>query len=506
MPELSLPFLTVTVLAPALGAFGVLRTKSASMARAIAAAAVGCSLLASCAALWEVTERGGGSLAEPWSLPSLGSAHPWFAADALNALALVVFAALALLTVLVAPRRDIGRPLLAQTLLLVSATQTVYATEHLLLLVVAWTLASLPLLIAKHPAVNGAAQSRAAALPRIALGSSTAALAGAVALIVNDAAAAGVTAPFSLSALKDGSSPGGTWAFALLMAAVLLGKGIFPMHSWVVSAFDRGPLLTASLLVNGHLGAFLVARVAIPVLPDVALRALPFLSDVALFTVLYTAVLALCEREPRRLFGLLLVGQASSILVGLESATEPGVTGALVHWIVVAASTTCLAAVYRLVETRVGGRITGDRFLGLAGSFPRLAVFFLVSGLALIGLPGTLGFCAEDLLIHGTLESHPQLGVALPIATALFAFHIFRLFAILFLGKRPSGLFGVPDALPRERFCLAAIVVFLVVTGVAPAWIVSQRAQAAGALVDNLRRANVASHPARTPQAPSLTP
>jgi NADH-quinone oxidoreductase subunit M len=284
------------------------------------------------------------------------------------------------------------------------------------------------------------------------------------------------------------------------MVAVLLGKGIFPMHSWVVSAFDRGPLLTSSLYVNGHLGAFLIARVAIPILPDAASSALPILSDVALFTAVYTAVLALGEREPRRLLGLLFVGQAASILVGLESATEAGVTGALVYWIVVAASTTCLVAVYRLVETRIGGGITGDRYLGLARNFPRLAVFFLVSGLALIGLPGTLGFCAEDLLIHGTLESHPHLGVALPVATALFACHIFRLFAILFLGKKPSGLFGVPDAVPRERFCLAAIVVFLVVSGVAPAWIINQRTPAAGTLVEKLNDASLI-HPEPVPRA-----
>jgi NADH-quinone oxidoreductase subunit M len=449
--------------------------------------------------------RRGDSLIEPRLLSGPDFAESWFVVDSLNALALVVFAALALVTVIVAPRRDLERPQLAQTLLLVSGILTVYATEHMVLLALAWALASLPLIRARYFVADGAAQSRAAALPRAALIGSTAALASAVAVIANDAANAGIQTPFSLAALRNNSFPNGVWAFGLLMVAVLLGKGIFPMHSWVVSAFDRGPLLMSSLFVNGHLGAFLIARVAIPLLPDEASSALPVLSDVALFMALYTAVLALSESEPRRLLGLLFVGQASSILVGLESATEAGVTGALVHWIVVAASTTCLVAVYRLVETRIGAGITGDRYLGLARSFPRLAVFFLVSGLALIGLPGTLGFCAEDLLIHGTLESHPHLGVALPIATALFAFHIFRLFATLFLGRKPSGLFGVPDAIPRERFCLAVIVIFLILSGVAPAWIVNQRRLAAGTLVQRLADATLLAHPKSVPRA-SLIP
>src|SRR5262249_4251926 len=58
---------------------------------------------------------------------------------------------------------------------------------------------------------------------------------------------------------------------------------------------------------------------------------------------------------------------------------------------------------------------------------PRLAVSFAIFGLALVGLPGTLSFCSEDLLIHGTLMSHPLPGLFLSIATAMNAVSVFRL-------------------------------------------------------------------------------
>jgi hypothetical protein len=48
-----------------------------------------------------------------------------------------------------------------------------------------------------------------------------------------------------------------------------------------------------------------------------------------------------------------------------------------------------------------------------------------VFGLALVGLPGTRSFCSWDLLIHGTLASHPPTGLLLPIATAMNAVSIF---------------------------------------------------------------------------------
>jgi NADH-quinone oxidoreductase subunit M len=98
-----------------------------------------------------------------------------------------------------------------------------------------------------------------------------------------------------------------------------------------------------------------------------------------------------------------------------------------------------------------------------------------VFGLALVGLPGTLSFCSQDLLIHGTLRSHPQTGLLLPIAIALNAVSFFRLFTRLFLGKRRTGFTVIADALPREQWILAAGVLFVVLGGLFPSAIIAPR-------------------------------
>jgi NADH-quinone oxidoreductase subunit M len=132
-----------------------------------------------------------------------------------------------------------------------------------------------------------------------------------------------------------------------------------------------------------------------------------------------------------------------------------------------------------LLEVRFGENLTASRHLGLAGHAPRLAVFFVVFGLALVGLPGTLSFCSQDLLIHGTLASHPQTGLLLPIATALNAVSVFRLFTRLFLGRHRTGFTITADALPRERWILTAGVLFVVLGGLFPsAFVALQSAQA----------------------------
>lgn len=179
------------------------------------------------------------------------------------------------------------------------------------------------------------------------------------------------------------------------------------------------------------------------------------------------------------MLALLCVSQASFILAGLATANAEGITGALIHWMVVAAASTGLICIIRVLEVRVSDVENPTGYLGLAIKVPRLATFFFVCGLALIGLPGTLGYCAEDLLFHGALENHPWIGLVLPVATACNAINFIRLFGLLFLGVLPKHVIDIPDALPRERWPLVACVVFLVFGGLLPAVVIGWRSPAA---------------------------
>ena len=224
----------------------------------------------------------------------------------------------------------------------------------------------------------------------------------------------------------------------------------------------------------------LVAKLIVPLFPHTARNLFPVLSYLAIATALYVAIRALTENSPRRLLAFVALSQSACILAGLESGTAEGITGALVHWFVVTVSTMGLFGGLRLLEVRFGENLTASRHLGLAEHAPRLAVFFIVFGLALVGLPGTLSFCSQDLLIHGTLVSHPQTGLLLPIATAINAVSVFRLFARLFLGRRRTGFTVMADALPRERWILAAGVLFVVLGGLFPNVIVALQSVEAG--------------------------
>jgi len=387
---------------------------------------------------------------------------------------MVLYSCLTMASTLMLPKRDCDAPTMAGVLFMLGATLAAYSTDNLAVFLAGWILTMVPFLIKPWFRVPSWRPVAALSLSSLAL-----------ALAIGFIWASGHS--LSIEALKD-LSPGGGAAFGLLTAAVILRKGICPAQAWIADLAEGGSGIPTSLLLNGHFGALLVARLILPLFPRTASNLFPALSWFAMATALYVAIRALTENSPRRLLSFLALSQSAVILAGLESRTAEGITGALVHWFVVTVSTAGLFGILRLLEVRFGENLTASRYFGLAAHAPRLAVSFCVFGLALVGLPGTLSFCSQDLLIHGTLMSHPVTGVVLPVATAMNAVSIFRLFARLFLGKRRTGFTHMADALPRERWTLAAGILFVVLGGIFPNLIVGQRSAEADAVAKGMAR------------------
>lgn len=448
MEHLSLPYLT-TGLVCLLG--GVVSSWRSGQPRKPAVMAAIIAFVSFLGAAREVMAAGQGRLLDPL-LPRLG-------ADGLNAVPMAFYAALTIIVVVLAPKRDAGGPAMAGMLLIALSTQTAYAAADWMILAAGWWLSCLPFALGMF----GARREN-----RLANGF----------LIASCVALTAAIATTHSTAI-EGLSHGGKLTFGLIILAVVCRKGLFPLHAGVVQAFEKGPLLPKVLFFNGHLGVLLVARCEATALPQSARQAFDILSIAAVATVCIASLRAFAEKTPRRLLGFLCISQASFMLAGIATANAQGITGALIHWLVVSAASTGLICIVRVLEARVSSAEDPLMHLGLAVKAPRLATFFLICGLALIGLPGTLGYCGEELMFHGMLKNHLAAGIILLVATVFNAINLLRLFNILFLGVLPKHVIDIPDALPRERWPLTACVVFLIFGGLLPSTIIGWRADAA---------------------------
>ena len=94
----------------------------------------------------------------------------------------------------------------------------------------------------------------------------------------------------------------------------------------------------------------------------------------------------------------------------------------------------------------------------------------LFFGGAAVGLPGTSGFIADDLLLHALWGESVASAVMMILASALLAVAILAGFSRAFLGKPVRQL--APDLQTPERVAALVLVVCLVILGIVPSVLV----------------------------------
>lgn len=283
-------------------------------------------------------------------------------------------------------------------------------------------------------------------------------------------------------------------AIGLLSAAALVRSGIVPLHCWMTDLFERATFGTALLFVTPMAGAYAAIRLVLPLAPDGALRTIAVMS---LITAVYAAGMALVQKESRRFFCYLFLSHSSLVLIGLETATPVGLTGALSVWMSVSLALTGFGLTLRSVEGRTG-RLSFDRFLGLYEHLPMLAAFFLLTGLASIGFPGTFGFIGGELLINGVVEVFPILGIAVVLAAALNGVAVVQAYFRIFGGRRNGTTIDLQRR-GREQLAVLLLAFLILAGGLFPQPGIASRYHAAMQLVRSRTRLNEPEPVERSP-------
>lgn len=249
------------------------------------------------------------------------------------------------------------------------------------------------------------------------------------------------------------------WAIVPLVLAVLLRSGIAPFHCWLTELFEHATFGTALLFVTPLTGAYAAMRLVLPIAPEAVLRGLGLLS---MFTAVYSAALALVQTEGRKLFARLFLSHSALVLVGLETLSPVGLTGALWIWLGVGLSLGGFGLSLRALESR-RGRVSLKDFQGLYEHMPALAICFLLTGLGCVGFPGTVGFVGTELLVDGAVETYPYTGAAVVLVAALNSIALVQTYFRIFTGTRYPSLISL--ALSRREQIAVWIFMGLILLG-----------------------------------------
>jgi NADH-quinone oxidoreductase subunit M len=437
MSALHLPWLEIAILLAVLGALGVSRVRdpqrAARLGMAFTAAVFLCTVLA-----WAAYAVGAGPA---WSVQTYLWGQPLFRVDDLGAPLVVVAALLHFLTALATPRTKMRRFSFSWSLFAEALRLATFSCQE------PWVLIGLLAANAVPPLVellNRGASPRVYVLHvGLFLG-----------LLVLGWA-------FVDAGGDHPARPG--WATACLLAAVLIRCGAVPAHCWLTDWFEHASFGNALLFAAPLTGVYAALRLVLQVAPDWALRGI---AVVSLATAVYAAGMALVQQEVRRFFAYLFLSHVSLVLVGLELHTPVSLAGALCLWFAVTLSLGGFGLTLRALEARYG-RLSLDHFHGLYEHSPMLAVCFLVTGLASVGFPGTLGFVSSELLVEGAIDANLCAGVVVVVAAALNGIAVVRAYFLLFTGARHFSSVSLAIT-ARERFVLLTLTALILGGGLFP--------------------------------------
>ncbi len=258
----------------------------------------------------------------------------------------------------------------------------------------------------------------------------------------------------------------GTGTLVALAVGLAIRQAGVPFHTWFPRFVEKAPMGLVVAFVGPQLGVLLHLHLLSHHLTPTLEQFIPILG---MLTAVYSAILATVQSSLRRTVAYLVISQSGLIAFGLESSSTLGRAGALTAWLLVGIAMSTFAMTVEAAEARHGGFLSLDSTGGDFEATPLLATSFLLSGLSTVGLPGTLGFVAEDLLVQGTIGDFPTLALTLIAVTATNAFTVMRCLHTVIVGP---GKGADIDLLPREWRALTLALGLLVLLGLCP-WVLA---------------------------------
>jgi NADH-quinone oxidoreductase subunit M len=282
--------------------------------------------------------------------------------------------------------------------------------------------------------------------------------------------------------------------FWLMFMGFAFKAPVFPFHTWLPDALLEGPIGMAVVLAGIKLGTFGFMRFSIPLLPEASKSAtvVSVMMGLGLAAIVYGAIMALIQPDFRRLLAYSSISHLGFIVIGLFALNYQGLQGSLLTMINLGFSTAGLFFIAGFLQSR---QQTTDivAFGGMAKHTPLLAAFFLLIGLASIGLPGTNGFVGEFLVLLGAFKAHWLYG-AIAVTGVIFGAAYFLWYyerAILGpVGKAVRESIG--DLHLRETVIALSLSVMILWIGLYPAPFLRMMNASVQALVERVDHGKVA--------------
>ncbi len=285
----------------------------------------------------------------------------------------------------------------------------------------------------------------------------------------------GAASTTSIQGLARGlSGTTGTQALAiagalLLVVGLAFKVSLVPFHMWTPDAYQGAPSPVTAFMSAATKVAVFVALVRVLHVAFVGVQwdLRPAIAALSAASMVVGSVLAIAQRDVKRLLAYSAVAQAGYILAAFVAPDRDGIAAALFYLVSYAASVIGAFGVVMLISGGIREQTGFERFRGLGRRRPGLSVLLTIFLLSLAGIPPTAGFVAKVFVLGAAMSAgYWPLVLIGTLAGVLGAFYYLRVVALMAM-REPEGE-DVADPSPLPRIVLAVPAVVVVVLGIVP--------------------------------------
>ncbi len=281
---------------------------------------------------------------------------------------------------------------------------------------------------------------------------------------------------------------------------------IWPLHSWSPVGHAAAPAATSMLHagVLMKLGHFSIIRVAFEILPETTRELMPIAAVLCIFSIIYGGLVAYYAKDTKYVIGYSSSSHMGYVFLGMAALDYISLSGAVIYMFAHAMATGMLFAMAGWVYDQTHTRDIPS-LGGLSNRMPFISAAFVIGCMASIGMPGTVNFIAEVMIIVGSWNKYPFQVVIAVLGIVLTMAYLFKMMRGLFYGSMAEKYSHSHDAVAVvDRMPLLVMIMVSISFGIFPGHLYSVVRSGVDPLIARITKVvPVAEQPTHVPLASS---
>ncbi|WHZ23717.1 MAG: NADH-ubiquinone oxidoreductase chain M [Nitrospira sp.] len=302
------------------------------------------------------------------------------------------------------------------------------------------------------------------------------------------------------------SGPLATLIWLLIFFGFASIAPIWPLHSWSPVGHAAAPAATSMLHagVLMKLGHFSIIRVAFEILPETTRELMPIAAVLCIFSIIYGGLVAYYAKDTKYVIGYSSSSHMGYVFLGMAALDYISLSGAVIYMFAHAMATGMLFAMAGWVYDQTHTRDIPS-LGGLSNRMPFISAAFVVGCMASIGMPGTVNFIAEVMIIVGSWNKYPFQVVIAVLGIVLTMAYLFKMMRGLFYGSMAEKYSHSHDAVAVvDRLPLLIMITVSIGFGIFPGHLYSVVRSGVDPLIARITKVvPVAEQPMTDPHAAS---